>query len=204
FLCVRLPDAITNSLCVLSCLVVRSSASASRYSGQALDLKKLAAEAEVDLALTGTLLRSGDQIRVTTQLAEAPDGEVVWSQTSQFSIENVFQLQDELARRVVKSLSLPLTGQDSWLLRRDAPASPLPYEYYLRGNQLGGDWRHYVTARDLYLKCLDIDPAYAPAWARLGRCYRAIAKWGGSGDDLARADAAFRRALQLNPELNLT
>ena len=83
------------------------------------------------------------------------------------------------------------------------PASPIAYEYYLRANQLSADWRHHPTARDLYMKCLDIDPRYAPAWARLGRCHRSIAKNGGDRNDFERADVAFRRALQLNPELNL-
>ena len=203
FLSFSLPDAITNSLSSLSSLVVRSSAAASRYAGQSPNLKAIAAEAEIDYALTGTLLRSGDQLRAATQLVEAPSGAVIWSQTSQLGIQDIFQLQDELVRRVVDSLALPLTGRDNWLLTHDVPASPLAYEYYLRANQLSTDWRHYLTARSLYLKCLDVDARYAPAWARLGRCHRAIAKNGGDRDDLARAEGALRRALDLNPELNL-
>jgi TolB-like protein len=203
FLSFSLPDAITNSLSSLSSLVVRSSAAAARYAGQSPDLKAIAAEADVDYALTGTLLRSGDQLTVDTQLVETPSGAVIWSQTSQLGIQDIFQLQDELVRRLVDSLALPLTGRENWLLSHDVPASPLAYEYYLRANRLSTDWRTYLSARSLYLKCLAIDARYAPAWARLGRCHRAIAKNGGDPDDLARAEGAFRRALELNPELNL-
>jgi serine/threonine protein kinase len=128
FLSFSLPDALTNSLSALSSLVVRSSASASRYTAPSPDLKAIAAEAEVDFAITGTLLRSGDQLRVATQLADAPTGAVIWSQTSQLGIHDIFQLQDELVRRVVESLALPLTGRDTWLLAHDVPASPLAYE----------------------------------------------------------------------------
>ena len=116
FLAFSLPDAITNSLSALSSLVVRSSASAARYTAPSPDLKAIAEEAEIDFALTGTLLRSGDQLRVATQLADAPTGAVIWSQTSQLGIHDIFQLQDELVRRVVESLALPLTGRDNWLL----------------------------------------------------------------------------------------
>jgi serine/threonine protein kinase len=203
FLSFSLPDAITNSLSALSALVVRSSAAAARYAGHPTDLRAVAAETDVDYLLTGTMLRSGDQLRVATQLAEGSSGAIIWSQTSELSIQDIFQLQDELVRRVVDSLALPLTGRDNWLLTHDVPASPLAYEYYLRANQLSTDWRHYLTARGLYQKCLEIDPHYAPAWARLGRCHRAIAKNGGDPDDLSRAESAFRRALDLNPELNL-
>jgi hypothetical protein len=58
------------------------------------------------------------------------------------------------------------------------------------------------VARDLYLRCVEEDPQYAPACARLGRCHRLIAKWSGEPEvDLARAEVALKRALKLNPDL---
>jgi DNA-binding winged helix-turn-helix (wHTH) protein len=101
FLAFSLPDALTTSLSALASLVVRSSLVASRFSGEARDLKTIAAEADVDLVLTGTLLSAGDEIRVTAQLTDARTGALVWSQSTQTSIGNVFRLQDELTERVV-------------------------------------------------------------------------------------------------------
>jgi TolB-like protein len=198
-----LADAITNALSGLSALVVRSSLSASRYAGLSPDLKLIAAEAEVDAVLTGTLLRSGDQLRVSTQLAEAPGGAVIWTQTTQLPLREIFQLQDELVRRVVESLAVPLTALESRLLRHDVPASAASYEFYLRANQLAADWQHTTIARDLYLQCLEQDSRYAPAWARLGRCYRLLAKYSGDEEDFVRAEKALQRALDLNSDLNL-
>lgn len=65
-----------------------------------------------------------------------------------------------------------------------------------------GSW---AVARDLYLQCLEEDPHYAPAWARIGRIYRVTGKWGrtGSETNLAKAEAAFKRALDINPDLSV-
>ena len=182
--------------------VVRSSLAAARFAGETPDLKTIAAETDVDIVLTGTLLSSGGQLRVSTQLVEAPSGALNWSKTSQMAVQDIFQLQDDLVNRIVESLSLPLTAREHRRLKHDVPASPTAYEYYLRGNLLYHDWTKMSVARDLYLRCIEEDPQYAPAWARLGRCHRLIAKWSGEPDiDLARAETALKRALQLNPDL---
>ena len=90
------------------------------------------------------------------------------------------------------------------MLSHDAPATARSYEYYLRANELASDPASWTVARDLYQQALQEDPRYAPAWARLGRLHRLIGKLGGGTDeDLARADAALQRALELNPDLPL-
>ncbi len=205
FLAFSLADAITSSLSSLEALVVRSSVSASRFGSEAPDLTALAAKADVDLVLTGTLLRAGDQIRVNTQLMEAPSGAVVTTHSSQMPLGDVFALQDELSRRVVAALALPLTAGDEQRLRSDVPASPKAYEFYLRANELNTNPRNWAIARGLYEQCVAEDPGYAPAWARLGRLNRVLGTYSG-GDAAAyyeAADAAFKRALQLNPDLSL-
>jgi TolB-like protein len=110
FLAFSLPDAIATSLSGISSLVLRSSAVAARYAGDTPDLKALAAEVDVDRVVMGTLLRAGDQLRAATQLVEAPSGTLVSSHTVQASLGDLFGLQDDIARRVVEALSLPLTG----------------------------------------------------------------------------------------------
>ena len=89
---------------------MRSSATAARFAGDAPDLKALAAEADVDRVVMGTLLRAGDQLRATAQLVEAPGGTLLTSHTVQSSLGDLFRLQDDIARRVVEALALPLGG----------------------------------------------------------------------------------------------
>ena len=205
FLAFSLPDAVTGALGGLQSLVVRSSMTAARFAGDAVAPGRIAAEADVDAIVTGTLLRSGPEIRVTTQLTAATSGALLWSQAAQMPVDDLFRVQDELTRRIVASLSLPLTNREQQMLRRDVPSNPAAYEYFLRGNQLGHDPSQWSVARDLYLQSVEQDAAYAPAWARLGRIHHVMAKYQpkGTPESFDQAEAAFRRALELNPDLPL-
>jgi DNA-binding winged helix-turn-helix (wHTH) protein/tetratricopeptide (TPR) repeat protein len=206
FLAFSLPDAVTASLGGLKSLVVRSSMAASRFASDAADPKKIAAEADVDVIVSGTLLRAGDEVRVTTQLTDAVSGTLLWSHTAQAAIGDLFSVQDQLTHAIVTSLSLPLTSREQQMLKRDVPASAVAYEYFLRGNQLSYDSKQWAVARDLYLRSVEEDPRFAPAWARLGRIHHVMGKYldTGTAESLDRAEEAFRRALELNPDLSIT
>ncbi|RPJ58067.1 MAG: hypothetical protein EHM23_18520 [Acidobacteria bacterium] len=203
FLAFSLPDAISTSLSGIGSLIVRSSATAARFAVEVPDLKALAAEADVDRVVMGTLLRSGDQLRASAQLVEAPGGTLLTSHTVQSSLGDLFRLQDDIARRVVEALSLPLMGE-RMSPAPDAPANAQAYELYLRANELARNYEGLMRARGLYERCLDLDPGFAPAWAHLGRCHRVIGKFiEGTPDSEERAEEAFRRSLELNPRLSV-
>ena len=204
FLAFSLPDALTGSLSGLRSLVVRSSMAAARFAGDA-EPRRIAAEADVDMIVSGTLLRSGGEIRVSTQLTEAATGTLLWSHSAQAPVGDLFQVQDELTQRIVTSLSLPLTHREQQLLKHDVPSSARAYEYFLRGNQLSYDPKQWNVARDLYEQSVAEDPGYAPAWARLGRIHHVMAKYlpAGTREGLSQAEASFMKALELNADLNL-
>ena len=203
FLAFSLPDAITSSLSGIGSLVLRSSAAAARFAGDTPDFKSLAAMADVDRVVTGTLMRSGEQLRAVAQLVEAPSGTVVTSHTVQTPLGDLFQLQDDLTRRIVEALALPL-GQGAASPAPDAPNDARAYELYLRANELARKHDGLAQARQMYEECVALDPHFAPAWARLGRCHRVIGKYlEPSRDSATRAEEAFRRALELNPRLTV-
>jgi eukaryotic-like serine/threonine-protein kinase len=201
FLAFGLADAITASLAGTAGLVVRSSLAAARYAGSVPELAALAAETDVDLVVSGTLLRAGDRIRVVAQLVEAPGGTVLWSHTLQASLTDLFQVQDDLARHVVESVNASLGT------RRRPQRAPRgrAHELYLRGNQLAFEPGTWSEARTWYEQAVAEDPDYAPAWARLGRIYRILAKYAPDADVsyFDRADEALRRALELDPDLSM-
>lgn len=200
FLAYSLPEAITVSLAGLENLVVRSSLVASRYSPDSLDLRQLAREAEVDVALTGALLTVGEQLRITTQLVEVPSGTLLWSHSSQATTRELLELHDDLVRRVVDSLLPTLSVQEHKSLQQDRPASPTVYQLYLQANELGRLWKNLPAAIEMYERCVNLDPSYAAAWARLGHARWLADKYSlGSSEALRSADEAFQTALRLNP-----
>jgi serine/threonine protein kinase/tetratricopeptide (TPR) repeat protein len=200
FLAFSLPDAITSSLAGTPNLLVRSSAAAARFDPGAPDLRQLAADADVDVALMGTILRAGNQLRASAQLVEAPAGTVLWSHSAQSSPQDVFALQDELVSGIVGSLAQSLGGAGA-TGARDVPKSAAAYELFLRANGVARDFDHTREARDLYRRCVELDPDFAPAWAALGRCWRVLGKYFGVTDGPAEAERAFDRAQRLNPDL---
>jgi serine/threonine protein kinase/tetratricopeptide (TPR) repeat protein len=205
FLSFSLADAVTTSLSGLASLVVRSSLTAAKFASDVPDLPTIAREAGVDAVLSGTLLRAGAQVRLSAQLAEAPSGTVLWSHTMQVAFEDIFQLHDTLVRELVDALSLRLTAREHRMIGHDVPASPRAYEFYLRANEVAKDSTGWTVAVDLYRQCLTLDANYAPAWARLGRVYRLLAKYTDQDqvEHRTHAQEALDRALALNPDLSM-
>jgi TolB-like protein len=205
FLAFSVADAVASSLSGLESVVVRSTLAAVRFAAEVPDLSAIAAGLDVTLVLAGTILREGDRVRVSTQLVEAPGGTLLWTTTADAPISDMFQLTDGLVRRVVESLALPLSVGDARQLQHDVPESGRAFDLFLRANSLGRSPETWPAARNLYLEAVRADPHYAPAWARLGRVSRMMAKYADGADrDLERlAEDAFRRALAINPELSL-
>src|SRR4029453_16879968 len=115
---------------------------------------------------------------------------------------DLFRRQDDPAPRLADALALPLVGAPT--PSPDRPQDARAYEYYLRANELARTYEAMTRARDLYQRCLDLDPRFAPAWAHIGRCHRVIGKFIDSAPDSeVRAEDAFRRALEINPRLTV-
>jgi eukaryotic-like serine/threonine-protein kinase len=206
FLSLALPDAITTSLAAIDSLLVRSSMVAAQLASVAFDVRTISERAQVDAILTGSILSDGENLRVNTQLVKAPDGELIWSNAAEVSLRDIFRLQDNLVDRIVQGLAVPLTAREQRALKHDVPMSAIAYEFYLRGNQIAAgnsfDPRMMSLARDLYLRSVEEDRKYAPAWACLGRAYRLIGKYGGEvADNIRLAEGAFRQAFTLHPDL---
>jgi len=200
FLGFSLADALVFSLSGRDGLIVKTGGA--KYNDGEPDFAAIARDTGVGYVLLGTLLRAGQKLGVSAQLVAVPDGTVVWSETKRAPLDDMFALQDELARHIADSLAMQLGTTDSGGGTRKVPATGKAYEYYLRANQIGNNSGMLPAARDLYLAALEEDPNYAPAWARLGRVYRVMAKYGhGEADYLDRAEQAFITALELGPDL---
>ena len=206
FLAFSLADAVSSALSGLGSVVVRSTAAASRFATDTPDLAGLASALDVDVVLLGSLLSSGGQVRVTAQVVQVPSGTLMRAITSQAATDEIFQLQDGLAKQIVDSLSISLPASEQGRINRDTPGDAEAYELYLRANRLQLDVSQWSAALDLYRRSVECDPRFAPAWARLGRCYRLLGKFGNPADgeaNLERGKQAILRALEINGDLSL-
>ena len=199
FLGIALADAIAGSLTGIRTLQVRSP----------LRLRQATENDEVDAdaVLHGTILRAGSLLRIQVHLARTSDGAMLWSLSSQYPVDDLIAVQDQVAHRVVASLGVGLTPAERSRLRHQLPDNSRAFELYLRANHASLEDLGWSTARDLYRESISVDPNYAPAWARLGRCYRLLAKYGSSERDadenLALARSALEEALRLDGDLPL-
>ena len=197
YLVVSLADALVSSLSGLESLVVRSMLKSAKYAHTLPDLSAVAVDLAVDVVLTGSILRKGESLRISAELVSVPAGDVWWNQTTQTPLDQVFELHDQLAERVVTSL--PLTVRDQSHKRPIRPRNNKAFDLYLHGMQLRmepGSWRQ---ARSLLDQCLKLDSEFAPAWAERGRLDRIFGKYEDPAY-LSLAESAFVHALELDPE----
>jgi TolB-like protein/tetratricopeptide (TPR) repeat protein len=207
FLSFGLAEVVSGSIASLGNVVVRAPAVAARWTEEATDPRRLAAEADVDLVIASTLLRSGAQLRITAQLLDATSSTVIGSTTVKGSMDDVFALEDAFSSAVMALLRPQLTPSASKVpeaARRDVPANPRAFELFLRGMEEAKELTQIAKARDLFAQAVQEDPKFAPAWAALGRAQRVYGKYYADRDALdQQAATAFATALELSPELPL-
>ena len=207
FLSLGLAEAVSGSLASLGDVVVRAPAVAAKWNEEATDPRRMAAEADVDLVLSGSLLRSGSQLRINAQLIDAANGTVLGSTTVKGSMDDIFALEDELTTSTAAMLTQRLTPAPqpvAPVAKRDVPANPRAFELFLRGMEQARQLTQTAEARELFKSAIDADPSFAPAWAALGRAHRVYGKYFQDRDlNDQLAEAAFRRALELSPDLPL-
>ena len=201
FLGFSLADAIITRLGYVNSLIVRPSYSIAKYRNQTIDTQKVAADLRVNTLLTGTYIREGDLLRITSQLIDVPAQKILWKDTFDLKYERLLSVQDSVATKIIKELELSLSPQEGERLRSGSAVTPLAYEYYLRGVDLYSK-NDFSTAIGMLEKSTQIDPGYALTWAHLGRAYTANASFQfGGQQQYAKAQTVYDKALALQPSL---
>lgn len=197
-------DEITTALARTRGLRVASRTSAYVFKGRHEDVREIGRALGVGTVLEGSVQRSGDRIRVSTQLVNVADGYQLWSGRFDRELSDLFAIEDEIAGKVVEALQVVL-GQASGGLRKIPRTDIRAYQYYLRGRQYFHQTRRKSLryAREMFRRAVDIDPGYALAHAALAdtismeRTFYPTA----TDADLAEAEQASERALALDPGL---
>ncbi len=196
-------EDIITALSKISRMRVIARNSTFAYKGQALDLRRVATELGVRYVLEGSIRSGGSRLRITAQLIDATDGSHIWAERFDRTIDDIFDIQDQITKEIVTALRVNLTdGEEAAVLARgtnDIEAWQLcvrATELFQRFNSTD-----YLEARVLAEKAVTIDPDYAYAWATLGFTHWWDGRLGYTGDTetkFARAAEYAERAMALD------
>jgi TolB-like protein/DNA-binding winged helix-turn-helix (wHTH) protein len=205
-------EELTTELSRISGLKVASRTSTLRYKDGRQSAPQIGRDLKVDALLEGSVLQSGNRVRVTANLVTTGD-EHIWGQVYDRDLRDVLSLHRELARDIAEQIQISLTPAEKGHLSTVRPVDPESHEAYLRGRYHATKFTRepLLKARDYLEQAIDKDPTYAPAYAELSHVYFKLAVASSpeqsmsssveTRDLLTRVRFAAQRAVELDPSL---
>jgi len=203
YFCEGIAEEIINALCRVQGLRVASRTGSFQFKDAAADLREIGNTLRVGHILEGSVRKSGDRLRITVQLIDASRGFHLWSESYDREFRDVFAIQQEIARNIVRSLRVTLSPQEKGALAEVPTSHVQAYDYYLRGRSFYYRYgRHDIEfALQLFSRATELDPEYALAHAGLADCWSYIYLYAERKDAVRiQAETAGRRAVELAPE----
>ncbi|MGA2647420.1 MAG: winged helix-turn-helix domain-containing protein, partial [Candidatus Sulfotelmatobacter sp.] len=200
-------DELITDLAQISALRVISRTSVMVYKGARKPLPQIARELNVDAVVEGTVLRSGDQVRITAQLIEASTDKHLWSQSYEGGLRDTLALQNRVASAIADQIRINLTPQEQAALKNAKVVKPEAYESYLKGRYF---WNKRTAdglkaARAYFDQAIEEDPKYAQAYSGLADTYALLGDWQYAvmtpKEAFPKAKAAAIQALELDSTL---
>ena len=200
-------DELITDLAQISALRVISRTSVMVYKGARKPLPQIARELNVDAVVEGTVLRSGDQVRVTAQLIEASTDKHLWSQSYEGELRDTLALQNRVASAIADQIRINLTPREQAALKNVKVVNPEAYESYLKGryfwNKRTADGLKVALA--YFKQAIEEDPKYAQAYSGLADTYALLGDWQYAvmppKEAFPEAKAAALKALELDSTL---
>jgi eukaryotic-like serine/threonine-protein kinase len=195
-----LADELTSVLTYSRSLEVRPSSVTRKYVELDLDPRKVGQQLHVGRLLTGHFMRQGEQLSVTLEAIDVPSDRLLWQANVTAPVNDLISLQGQLSTQVQQGL-LPALGVAGGALNTASrPKSQEAYDLYLHSLALPHDPGPNKDGIAVLEHVVGVDPGYAPAWEALGQRYYFDSYYGGGGEQMfQRSNAAFERALTLDP-----
>ena len=195
-----LADEVATELTYTRSLTVRPFASSTKISDPNVEPQQAGRELRAAIVLTGHFLRQGKQMRITLEAVEVRSDRVVWQATITSPAQDLLTMQSELNTKIRQGLLPALGGASGFIQTETKPKNPEAYDLYLRSASVSHDPRPNKEAIAMLERAVGLDPTYAPAWDALGRRLYFDASYSGGGEAvMQRSDAAYERALALDP-----
>ena len=197
-------EALITSLSKLGSLRVISRTSVIRYKDTVKSIPEIAKELDVDALIEGSVLRVGDEVRITAQLIDGKSDEHVWVDSYDRNLRNVLSLLNEVAGTIAGEIHATLTPEQAERLARERPVNLDAYDALLRGSQLMNTFRSKNVRESIgyFEKAIAIDGEFAKAHAWLAGAYVVSAILGAPPKDvMPKAKASAQTALDLDEGL---
>jgi TolB-like protein/Flp pilus assembly protein TadD len=201
-------DELITDLAQISALRVISRTSAMVYKGARKPLPQIARELNVDAVVEGTVLRFGDQVRITAQLIQAADDKHLWAESYEGNVRDTLALQNKVAAAIAEQIRIKLNPQEQAALKNARVVNPEAYESYLKGRYF---WNKRTAsslkvALAYFNQAIEEDPKYAQAYSGLADTYALLGDWQYGvmtpKEALPKAEAAAMKALELDDSLS--
>ncbi|HEX9188191.1 MAG TPA: protein kinase [Vicinamibacteria bacterium] len=204
YLCDGLAEEILIALSKVEGVRVASRAASFRFRSREADVRETGRRLGVEAIVHGSVRKAGERLRVAVELVNVADGFEIWTDVFDRGMEDVFAVQDEIVRRVVHALGVSLGETERETLGKPAAADARAFDYYLQARSFFYQYSRKAMgfARELFERAIALDPAYARAWSGIADCSAFLyLNAGRRPEDAERADAASRRALEIDPAL---
>ena len=200
-------EELITQLAPIDSLKVISRTSVMQYKGTKKTIPQIARELGVGGIVEGSVMRSGDRVRITAQLIDAPRDRHLWAQSYERDLKDVLGLQREVARDITAHIRLSLSPSQSRRLTTRAEVDPEAYDLYLRGRY---DWSTLSDAGvrraiGYYQQAIARNPRDARSYSGISDAYIVLAQVVGTmtfDEALPRSKAAAEKALALDPSLS--
>ena len=196
-------EALITSLAKIEKLRVISRTSVMQYRGTRKSLPRIARELNVDAVLEGSVLRSGERIRITAQLIHAPSDQHLWAESYERDFRDVLSLQDEIARQIAGQVRIMLTPEEQARLEGARPVDPQAHELLLKGRYHRNKRTEESVKKALtyFDHAIAIDSTWAEAYVGVADCYNMLGYYCALSPQEAysKSESASQKALQLDP-----
>jgi adenylate cyclase len=199
YFCDGLTDELISRLARVPGLRVASRSSSFAFKGRNADLGSAAEKLKVAHILEGGVRKDGNRVRISAQLTDVAGDTILWAENYDRELCDIFEIQQDLASRILDALKLQLGTTD---LGGPETTDPKAYEYYLRGRgyALYNGKRELELAKSMFEKAIQADPGFVDAWAGLAEVTALQAIFMSGGEEARKAsDQAGQRALELAP-----
>ncbi len=198
-------DALITDLGKISALRVISRTSVMHYRDAKKTLPEIARELNVDAVVEGSVLRSGNRVRISAQLIRARSDQHLWTESYERDLRDVLALQSEVARNVANSIRIQVTPMEAGRLESTSPVNEEAYQLYLKGRYHWNKRNPDALNKSLeyFQQAVSKDPQYAPAYAGLADTYRLLGQFAVLPLRVStdKAKAAAQTALKLDKDL---